>query len=94
MRTTVSIAPARADLPRTNLSLLRKALSSLGSSPACLRFTGCRRQLYTAAIQADVWITCRRQRDGSYLVWRTEAPEVLRAPAPSAKPQVVGKVPD
>jgi hypothetical protein len=59
------------------MDAIRKALRTLGAPPQCIKFTGCSRQLYTAASQLKIRLKVRRQQDGSYLVWRVPRTESL-----------------
>lgn len=76
--------------PKSYLWQLRRALRELGPSPACLRYRGCVRQVYKAAVQLDIYVTVRRQKDGSYLVWKLPPPPAQAQPPqpPLVQPQI------
>jgi hypothetical protein len=62
--------------PKNYIGELRKHLRSLGPPPACLHFAGCRRLVYRAACQIGVKITVRKQKNGTFLIWKVPITEI------------------
>ncbi|MFO1514272.1 MAG: hypothetical protein U1F83_15400 [Verrucomicrobiota bacterium] len=57
-------------MPKNFSAALRQELVRLAPPPHCLRFTGCVRLVYRAAKQVGVKVVVRKQKRGSYLVWK------------------------